>query len=368
MIQVAHVITGLHQGGAENVLLRLLERSDRSRFSHRVISLQEPGPVGARIEGLGMEVRYLDASSTIAYLACLPRLRTLLGDPQPSVVQTWMYHADLLGGLAARSAGLHSIAWGLHSTLFPKRAQSVSMKAGLKLNAWLSRSLPSRIVCCSNETARVHSQLGYSSRKMLVIPNGFEPHVRVASPNPTSQFVIGRIGRFHPQKDFPALLRALRALVDHGKDVALELVGADITSANRALVELIGSLDLAERVRLTGSRDDLDEVYPTYDLVVSSSLYGEGLPLVLGEAMARGIPVVTTDVGDSARLVDDPERVVPSGDHLALARAIERIIDMTEEERSALGLRDLQRIETCYSLERMVNAYEDLYEEIATDA
>lgn len=348
------------------VLLRLLEGSDSSIYEHRVVTLGPKGPLAERIQGLGVETTFLGARTAIEYAVVVPRLVRALRKNKPDVVQTWMYHSDLVGGYSARLAGIDAVVWGLHATLFPPPHRSPAMKAGLALGARLSNSVPKVIVCCSQETARVHSEIGYASHKMSVIPNGFVPGSVLTKQSPRPTFTIARIGRNHPQKDLPSLLRALSLVVRTHPEVRLILIGDGMEAGDPAVAALIAKNGVSDKVELWGRCMNLSAHYPSFDLVVSSSGFGEALPMVLGEAMAAGVPVVTTDVGDSARLVGDADRVVPPHDPEALSRAICRVVALSARQLEALGKRDQERISQHYSLTGMVSAYESIYAKLAS--
>ena len=189
-MKLAMVITGLSTGGAEMMLLKVLERLDRRRFSPHVISLTTKGEIGARIEALGVPVECLGMRSghfsPMKFLRLVCRLRKL----HPDAAHTWMYHADLLGGLAARLAGVRAVGWAIrNSNLSPVHNKRSTLWV-MKTCAVLSRRIPRRILCCSKIGKDVHVSAGYDEEKMVVIPNGFD------------------LARFHPDADARVSVRA----------------------------------------------------------------------------------------------------------------------------------------------------------------
>ncbi|MGH2808412.1 MAG: glycosyltransferase [Actinomycetota bacterium] len=372
---VAHVITGLEVGGAETVLLRLLSHMDRARIASRVISLGSVGKIGPRIEELGVPVVALGRDRFRRNLPVSRRLFAALRETRPDVVQTWMYHADYVGGIGAWLARGSAVAWGLHTGPVPPDP-SLAMRVGLKVNARLSHFVPDTIVCCAGATQRVHADLGYSSRKMVVIPNGFaEPPVfpnagehlkRTIGVSPDS-VLIGRVARWHPQKDHETLIAACELVRRQSADVHLVLVGEGMTEQNVELHGWVSGRGLTGSVHYLGARDDVDRLNAGFDVAASSSSYGEAFPLVLGEAMATGTPVVSTDVGDSGVLIDDPSRVVSPGDPGSLANALTKVVTLDPASRGRLGERDKKRVLGTFSLDRMIEAYTSLYERLARE-
>lgn len=369
MIKVLHVITGLDIGGAEMVLLRLVEEMDRSRFTNSVISLRAGGQLRDRLKAAGAEVLCLRSGtrSPVAPFQVFQEARR----SRPDVMQTWMYHGDVHGGLGGWFARAFPIVWGIHAGPLPPKGQKPMMKLGVRILGRLSHRIPTRIVCCSRTSLAVHAALGYAREKMVVIPNGFDSaasHTEAASKLrnqlglPPNARLIGRIGRFHPQKDIPNLIHAFSRL--QGRPHLL-LAGSGMSMDNIELRTLMEDLVVIDRVHLVGEVAEPSPLYCACDVVVSSSAFGEAMPLVLGEAMSLGVPVVTTDVGDSKDLVADHERVVPPSNPSALSAAIQRMLDLPEEERLSLGERDRRRISTRFSRAAMVDSYERLYEEVA---
>jgi glycosyltransferase involved in cell wall biosynthesis len=142
------------------------------------------------------------------------------------------------------------------------------------------------------------------------------------------------------------------------------LAGADTQPDNTALAAAIAGHGLAGRVLSLGERSDLEELYPAFDIVSLASAFGEALPMVLGEAMACGVPCVATDTGDCAAVIADAGIIVPPRDPQALAAGWQRMIALGRDGRRALGLRARAQIVENYNLERIVPRFEALYCEI----
>ena len=376
-VRVTHIITDLDVGGAEMLLYRLLRRTHGRSITANVISLEGDGPVAKEIRELGIPVRSFNLSRGPRAAGAIPRIVAELRRSRPDVVQTWMYRADVLGGIAASVARV-PVAWGLHAAPLPD-AEPIDMQTrmGLRTAAALSRWVPSRIVCCSFETQRAHTVLHYDRPKLIVIPNGFEladrddaapAAVRNELDLPTGTPLVGRVGRDHPQKDTLTLFAAFALVRSEIPDARLVLVGEGFTRDNHVLNAALRSAGLSDaEVIFLGPREDIVRLNSAFDVVVSSS-YSEGLPVVLGEAMSVGTPVVTTDVGDAALMVDDPSRVVRPRDPKALAAAMIDVLQLDERARLELGTRDRERVRTGFSFDTMVSSYESLYRELSRRA
>lgn len=370
-MKVLHVITGLNDGGAEAVLHRLV--SGDCADTHRVISLMGPGKYGPLLEAAGVEVDYLGMSrGTITLLAFL-RLWRLVSRVRPDVVQTWMYHADLLGGLAAWLAGRRQIIWGLHHTTLDPSSTSRAVRLIVALNARLARFVPRRIISCSEKGIAVHEGAGYPAQKLVVVHNGFD--VNVFKPDPVARnriradfgvpkgaLLLGCVARFDPQKDHGNLLAAFEILSEVRPDARLLLVGTGVNSRNAQLGQLIAQTAHSDRITLAGQRSDVPAIMNGIDIHVLPSAFGEAFPNVLNEAMASGTPCVATDVGDSALILGPTGESCPPSDPKALARAILRMAKRLESQPD-LARACRERIVDSFSLESMVAGYRNIWSE-----
>jgi glycosyltransferase involved in cell wall biosynthesis len=361
VMRVLHVITDLNVGGAETMLLRLLQVPEMARCEHLVVSLTGPGVIGERLRRLGIEVVALGMSRFPSPLRIL-RLARIVRDFKPDVVHTWMYHANLIGGVAAWLAGGVPIVWAIHScVLAPGRARWTT-RVTVALGAWLSGVLPDHIVVVSRASRDQHAAIGYDPTKLVVIPNGFD--VEQYRPDPDARravreelgidedaVAIGLVARIDPVKDHASFIRAAGLLEKRRPNVAFVLCG-DGTKA------LAG---LSKRFRLLGRRDDVPRVMNALDVATLCSDAGEAFPLVVGEAMACGVPCVVTDLGDCAYLVAGTGRVVPPRDSRALADAWEELVLLGPSGRRRLGSKARRRIEAEFSLRRIAAEYAALY-------
>lgn len=367
-LRVMHLITGLGTGGAESMLAKLVERMDPEGFDSHVVSLLVPGPNAERIQAASVPVDHLGMRRGIPTPWAFGKLCRLLRAKKPHVLQTWLYHADLMGSAAAAVCGPRRVFWNIRCSNMDLGNYRFTTTMTLRINAKLS-SFPEAVVSNSQTALDFHRSLGYAPRREVVIPNGFDTEVfapdtaartalRQSLGIAESAVVVGMIARFDPQKDHANLISAFGRM--QRADVLL-LCGDDMVEANAELVTLLDAAGVKEKVRLLGRRGDVPAVMNGLDVCVLSSAYGEGFPNVLGEAMACGVPCVTTDVGDAAHVVGETGKVVPPRDPEKLAAAVDELLSLPPEERIVLGRAARRRVEDLFSLDAVVQRYEALY-------
>lgn len=370
--RVLHIINGLHTGGAEMMLYKLLSEMDRERFEAHVVTLIDGGEVRNKVEKLGIKVHSLSIPRTSPDLASAGRLIRCLRQIQPDLIQTWMYQSDLVAGVLGRLFTRAPIVWNIRCS-HPGWAGQGTLRIA-NTCAFLSGAIPARVVCGSASASHDHIKMGYKKEKLIVIPNGFD--LETFRPDTAARLAVrnelqlapetklaGLFARFALVKDPANFVRAAALLHRAMPDVHFVMCGAEMSWEHPKLVEWIEQAGVRERFHLLGQRHDVPRWMAAMDVIVLSS-ESEGFPNVLGEAMACGVPCVATDTGDAALIVGDTGKVVPRKDSEKLAEACAALLRLSEEERRQLGLAARRRIEENYSLTTIVQRYEKLYEEL----
>jgi len=374
-MKIVHVITGLDAGGAETMLFKLLSRIERGAFDSEVISLSTLGLIGPRIEALGVPVVALGLSSALPNPFTFASLVRRLASSRPAIVHCWMYHGNLLGGLAARLAGIKRVIWSIRQTNVDRRSIKLRTIAVVKMGAWLSRLVPDAILGNAETSRRGHVALGYDAARYTLIPNGFDLDrfrpdaearraVRAELGLAPETPLVGLVARYDIQKDHATYLRAAAQLRRQRPDVRHLLIGGGAEPEQPELARLLGETGTGDIVRLLGHRDDVPRLTAALDVATSSSV-GEGFANAIGEAMASGVPAVVTDVGDSAAVLGDGGIVVGPGDAGAIAEAWARLLALSPEGRLAMGAKARARVAASWSLDAVVKSYQDFYRKLA---
>lgn len=367
--KIVHIIIGLNVGGAELMLKRLVLSSQvKGEFQHLVISLTDLGVIGSDLKKAGIVVHHLNMNSALSLLKVYFSLKKLLKQLKPDVVQTWMYHSDLIGGLAAKSVGINNIIWGIRNTSLDSNS-GIIKKAIRKACALLSGQIPQKIICVANKAKALHGNIGYCKGKMLVIPNGFDinrfnvddelrDRYRDELKIQHHKLVIGNIGRFTPAKNQVNFIKACLLLLEKGYDFDVIMAGRNISLNNFEIKKLVGD---KENFKLVDEIDQPEKFYNAIDVFCLSSIT-EGFPNVLGEAMATGKVCLTTDAGDAKQILGS------AGFHISSpeAKDIEKSLEENIFSKDILLLKNLgmkARLEIInrYSLDKIVEDFEKLY-------
>lgn len=358
---ILHLITGLDVGGAELALYRLLSGlPEGERGAHRVVSLIAPGEVGQMITALGIRVDTLGLTRGRPGPGAFLQLRKMLKGQEDVLVHGWMYHADLLATLAAPRRHI----WSIHNGLDGFASEKPLTRLIIRLLSLLS-FLPRKIVYVGARTAFQHERIGYRRDKTAIIPHGFD--ISCYQPDAAAKLrlrealglspatkIIGLLGRWDWSKDVPAFLAALAKV----PDAHAVLAGTRMDGNNSELIELVNQHNVRERVHLLGYRRDIPALLPGFDLLCMCSKTEAG-PMVVGEAMACGVPCVVSDVGDAAHMVEETGWVVEKENPVALAAALRTAL--AAPNLSERGARARARIEAQFTAEATVSAYQRLY-------
>jgi glycosyltransferase involved in cell wall biosynthesis len=372
-ITLIHLITELNMGGAEQMLFKLVTRMDRERFRCIVVSMTDQGPIGQRIAAEGIPVVPLGMGLGKPTPRGLSKLYHLVKQESVDIVQTWLYHADLLGLIVGRIAEVERVVWGIRCSDMRLRQYRPLTALTVRLCGVLS-PLADAIVVNSREGARIHRKRGYLTDRMILIPNGFDTKGFRSDPEargwllkelgiPGDANLIGLIARFDLMKDQRTFLRAAGVLSKKEDRAHFIMAGRGVVPENRDLVSWIPE-GLEQRVHLLGQRDDVARIAAGLDIAASSSAFGEGFSNTIGEAMACGVPCVVTDVGDARSIVGDTGIVVPPGDPEALAGGWADLLAAGAEKRLEMGRRARERIQGEFELSSVVQQYERLYEKL----
>lgn len=359
------------------MLHKLVAELQNSHYESSIITLIDGGEIADRIRELGISVRSCNMQPGKFSWKNFRELSQLIKLEQPDLVQTWLYHADLMGGLATKllTSRKLPVVWNIRHSNLQQEIDKKSTAMTVKLSARLSHYLPRKIIVNSETGAESHARLGYRAEVLQVIPNGFslttfrpdhkDRHTVLEELDlPDSVLLIGHVGRYHAQKDHRSFIKAAADIAATSTRYHFVLIGRDVETDNQELRNLIEATGFAHRFHLLGPRNDLPRWNAAFDLLISSSACGEGFSNVLGEAMASGTACVATDVGDARQILGDTGMIVPPSDPKALTKAALTILELPDLQRWQQGLAARKRIRDLYSMEAIAQQYTKLWDEV----
>ena len=362
--RVTFVISGLEPGGAERQLVVTANALADRDWNVTVVSYLPFSDTSLRwdLNDSNVVVISLNSPTGIWKYAGIIKAARVIRRSRPDILVGFMFHGIMTARIVGRLIGVPVIVSSVHSDRHSPH------------HKWLMRAtdrLTDAVTIMSNPLASqlVDRRIAPGSHT-FVIPNAVEVkqfdtgvcrgRTRSDLGITDSQFLWLAAGRLTPAKDYPNLIRAFSTLAQRRADTQLAIAGKG--PLRHDLSRQINDLGLSDRIRLLGLRDDMPDLYRASDALVLSSAW-EGMPNVVLETMASATPVVATAVGAVPELVTDGESgfVVPPGDHIALADAMERMMVLPNETRQAFGEAGYDKVRSEFSLDRVIDKWEDLF-------
>ncbi len=359
------VITGLDYGGAERQLVLLATRLVKRGWQVKVVSILPPRAFVDDLEAAGIEVETLGITRKWQFPLAWWRLRKIITKWKPHIVHSFMVHANILSRLVRFGDKRYKLI-----------CSARNVNEGGRLREWL--------YCLTDPFCELTTQVSekgvkryieikaVSPEKVLYLPNGLDPSPFFEASGKkeifrkrfgigTKDFLWLAVGRLVPQKDYPTLLKAFAEFVKDFDNARLWIAGEG--PLRESLQNLAQRLGLEGSVRFLGLRRDIPELMAAADAFVLSSAW-EGMPNVLLEASASGLPIVSTRVSGAEEIVrnDETGYLVPPGNPSALAEAMRKVMALSSDERKRMGEAARRRVEELFHIERVVDRWEEVYQ------
>jgi glycosyltransferase involved in cell wall biosynthesis len=370
-MKLLFITTGLNIGGAERAMYAIINNGLDVKYTIKVISLRDIGHYGEKFASEGIEICCLNLQNPLNLFSSILKGVNFVRKFEPNIIQGWMYHGNifsLLLGFFARTKP--KVYWGIRQTLYDIRKEKVFTQMIIRLGAKLS-IFTDGIIYNSKKSQNQHEFIGFSNKNSIYIPNGFDLSIwkpdsgkrkalRRELEIPDNNFVIGYIGRFHVMKNIEFLFEAMESVINENTNVTFLVVGKDTDRKNLKLKPLYDRLPPQQVVSL-GLRDDIPAVIQCIDLLCLTSVWGEGFPNVIGEAMATGTPCVATDIGDSALVIRNTGWIIPPNDGELLANCIKVALSESSLAYNSRSIASQNIIEKNYKISQIVDNYNNVY-------
>lgn len=366
-MRVLFLSTSMGMGGADQQLLSAAREMRARGHEVFVVSLTPLGPMGLEARSLGIPTESLDMARGIPDPRGLLRLARLVRAWRPDVLHSHMVHANLM----ARVLRLLVPVPVLVSTIHNISEGGALLMAGYRVTNGLVDHMTIISEAAADRFVRdriIPKQLlsvipnGVNADEFRNVPTGARESVRRAL-GLAGEFAWLAVGRFEIAKDYPTMLHAFAKVRERQPRAVLLLVGRG--SLQGEIESLAAALGLEGAVRFLGVRRDVPEIMSAADGYLMSSAW-EGMPMVLLEAAAAGLPIVATAVGGNHEVVGDGESgfLVPPRDADALGGAMLRLMRLPESDRHAMGERGRERVRSRYGLGRVVERWMEVYCEV----
>ncbi len=362
--RIFFLIRSLHAGGTERQLAELVKGLDKSIFIITVGVFYHEGPLIEEIKDIhGINVISLNKRGRWDIIRFVVRFIMLLKTLQPDILYSFLPDANLVGLISGKIARVRRIVWGVRASNMDVSRYDWLAMTSLRLSAFLSR-FPDAIITNSFAGKEFHRSIGYSTNRMMVVPNGidtdrFKPdhsvglRVRDEWNIDEEKIAIGLVGRLDPMKDHTTFLQAVKIFDQKKCSVRFVCIGDGKEPYKSEIHSLCSALGLNGFLIWAGEGYDMVAVYNAMDMVTSSS-FSEGFSNVIGEAMACGVPCVVTDVGDSAAIVGETGIVVSPKDPQALAAGWIRMLGHLNDKTYSINEMVRTRIVSHYNSEILI--------------
>jgi glycosyltransferase involved in cell wall biosynthesis len=363
-VKILILIRALTAGGAERQVAVLARGLRRQGHDVKVAVFYGGGVLEADLDHADVPLIDLGKKGRWDTLGFLWRLVRMIRRERPDVIYSWLPVANILTVLLKPLFPRVKVVWALCASNMDLDRYDWLLRLTTRIEARLAAA--ARVIISNSYSGRDYAiEDGFPEAKLKVVPNGidtlrFRPdreagaRVRAEWGIGDDESLIGLVGRLDPMKGHACFLQAAALLRARRSGMRFVCVGDGPEHYRESLRTLAGQLGLGDRLIWAGTRTDMPAVYNALDMAVSASAYGEGLPNMLGEAMACGTPCVVTRVGDSAWVVGETGVVVPPEDPAALADAWATMLRRIEEERAGLSRAARLRIEQNLSVEALV--------------
>ena len=361
--KILHIITSLGDGGAEGVLYRLISETNNN-IEHQVIALSSDNKYESLLRKKKIKLYKINLLKNKLEFSKLIKLYKIIKSKKDFLIQTWLYHADFLGGIFAFISGNRNIYWNIRTSEISLKSTKIRTLIIIFLNALLSWFVPKKIIICSKRSIKIHRLVGFKNNFELIY-NGFDEKFYIPKKNYSRKYfnlsnndlILGNVSRYHPVKNHEYLLSIFSKIRDI-KGIKLVLIGTNMDKKNSDLVEMLKKKKIFDKTILLGRRDDVFHMYKIFDIFLLTS-HSEGFPNVLAEAMLNKNICISTNVGEARNIIYRDKFIIQKNDIESSAKKIRKIILERKNLKkwNLLKSKNRKRIKNTFSLNKMIKNY-----------
>lgn len=372
--KILHIIVGLGDGGAEHTLFKLV--TNDYKYTHIIIALSSGGKYESRLKEKNLQVFSLGFKKNKVNLIPFFKLLKIIFLLKPKLIQSWMYHSDFITIFIKILFPSSIIYWGIRNSTYKFRDSKIRYLIA-KFCSFFSYIIPKKIIACGETCKNDHIKFGYSKKNWSVIYNGLDINrFNIKNFNKDKIFkklsimvdknkpILGMVARYDKQKGFDILLKSLGNLKKKGIDFSCLLVGHNITLKNKELNELILKNDLKNSILQLGQIDKIEVLYNFIDLLLLSSINGEGFPNVIIEAMGCGTPCLATNVGETNKIISKTGWIAKPNSINSFTILLEKAItEINSTKWQFRRIKCRERIVKNFGLKKMIEGYVKIWDQ-----
>lgn len=361
-IKVLHIITSLDRGGAELFLIRLIESLKNKNIQNEILCLSGKGSL-SKLLAKKQKVHYLNTNKNLfSIFYNLIKLIKFFQKNKYDIIQGWMYHGNFASLVVFLINKKQRVIWNIRQTLYSFSDEKLLTRIVIYLNSYFS-NFPEKIIFNSYKSLNQHMKIGFKRKKLKYIPNGIDlKKYKGKKLIQKKKFVsIGHIARFHPMKNHDLLIRIVNYFLNNSKKVKFYLIGKEVSYDNIFFKEQIKKSFVNKNVFLLGENKNVIKFLKNIDILISTSSWGEGFPNVILEATAMGIPCISTNIGDTKKILKNGFLINKIDDHKIFIKKIKKLIDTNNSQKYKNSILGINYIRKNFSMDKISKEYKKIY-------
>ncbi|WP_435116901.1 glycosyltransferase [Candidatus Pelagibacter bacterium nBUS_49] len=375
-MKILHIINSLKKGGAEGNLYRLCEfqkKKYQNKIELTIITLIKNGYYEKNLISQGIKIFSLGISKKTKIIDLIKNifnLRNIIKKENPDIIQSWMYHSNILTIFAPKMFH-NKIIWNIRHSELNYKISKITTILISRICGLVSNYIPRKIIYCSETSMKFHEQNhSYKKNKSVLIYNGYSKKIYYPSNDLRDIFrkknklkkkdiVLGFAGRFAKQKNIEALLIAFSKNIKEHNNLYLYLVGKDVSKNNKKLIEWVSRLKIKNKTFFLNEQKNLLEFYNGIDLLLLPS-HSESFPNVIAEAMLCSTPVLSSNAGCANKIIDRYGFIMKKNDHFSISKNIDKCLEVLKNDKKRwkyLKKNSQIKIKRDFSIEKMAKKY-----------
>ena len=370
---VVHIISGLGTGGAERSLYNIANSDLSQIYDFIFISLKGGGLYERKIIDLGHDLKILNLNK-LNFFYKLIKLAFQLRKVRPEIIQGWMYHGNLVAAIMKLFTSQNTkLLFNVRHSLSSIKLEKPSTRLVIYLNKYLSR-IANKVIFNSNSALAQHTKYGFSKMNSKFIGNGFVDSYKANQAKRSlirnnlnfkkNEIVIGHVARLHPMKGHEIFIKSVINLINKNLNIKILMIGKGVNFSNIKFNSLIPH-QYKQHFILLGEIENTQDYMEAMDIFCLSSLWGEGFPNVLGEAMLVELPCISTNIGDSAEVIGECGLIVDQPiTEEKITNNLEQLVSLSKAELEQIGKKGRERIISNFTITKTLDQYQIIYKEV----